>query len=199
MQQILGVSSILLWAVLLGNVILTLALVRKQQGASPSSGGDTDGPAITRPAPDFAAETLQGVRITLADYAGRAVVFLFVRPGCGPCREGLPTYERLAPQAAHAGVELVLVIDADHLQTREFVENYGVSLTTLIAPNDSNSFYRDYTVRGTPTFCLIDSEGIVRSVGYPGPNSREWQLLTTSWGDSINRFAPPSSIEHTTV
>ena len=140
MEQLLVANSIAVWLVLLGNVLLTFALVRKVNGINQASshGGQPMLPReflkVGQAAPDFVAETLSGKTVTLADYAGRKVAFLFMSPGCAPCREAIPTLEGLQPKATQAGITLCLVITSAREQAQAFVTEPGVSLSVLVTP-----------------------------------------------------------------
>src|SRR5258706_10943407 len=107
MEQFLVGSSMLLWVVVLCNLLLTLALIRKVNSGAvdQTKVGLKEGEI----APDFMAETLSGEKVTLAMYAQREVVFIFIAPTCRPCLEALPRYNALGMKAAQSGVEIVLV------------------------------------------------------------------------------------------
>jgi peroxiredoxin len=174
MQQLLLLSTVFLWIVLLFNLVLTLGLVRRSNAAGQSL---RKGP----PAPRFKAQTLQGDDVTLDSYRGQQVAFLFVGPGCAPCREAVPTYQALAPKARRAGVELVLVSIADEAETRLFVEELNVRMPILMAPRPQNSFMEDYRLAGTPSYCLVDARGKVLSSGFPSAEHGAWKALADSW------------------
>lgn len=178
MEQWLVASSILLWIVVLCNLLLTLALVRRMNtGITPLKEGLKAG----QQAPAFSAETLGGQVVTLATYTGRAVVFLFVSPTCKPCREAMPTYEALGAKASRAGVELVLVSIVDAEQTRLFAEEFALHLPVLVAPRESNPFMQDYLLSDTPSYCFIDQQGVVQSTGIPSPHLKKWKQLVEAW------------------
>src|SRR5690349_19203769 len=105
MEDLLLVSSVLLWIVVGANVTLTLAMIKRLK----QSVGKPVGLAKNTKAPDFQAETLDGTPITLAQYTGRPVAFLFVSPDCKFCRDEAPTFNAMAAKGRRAGVELVVV------------------------------------------------------------------------------------------
>jgi len=111
---------------------------------------------VGQSAPEFTAQTLEGKTVTLATYAQRTVVFLFVSPDCRPCREALPALEALRSKAEKLGIELVLVSDADAAETQSLTDELAHDFVTLVAPRGSNSFFPDYKVLGTPFHCLVD-------------------------------------------
>lgn len=180
MEVALIVSSVLLWIVLLFNLLLTLALVRRTN-ANTKQNISTSGLKTGQQAPGFTAQTLEGETVALATYAGRKVAFLFVSTHCKPCRDLLPTIENLRPGATNAGVELVLVMSDEMEQTRSFVAEQHIQTPVLVAPRDSNTFHTDYQVKGTPSFCLVDEQGKVQAAGYPSMEWGSWKDLAASW------------------
>jgi peroxiredoxin len=191
MEQFLVLSSVMLWVVVVCNLVLTLALVRRVNSGSLPQKGLKEG----HQAPNFTAETLRGEIATLATYAQREVAFVFVEPGCGPCREALPSYEALGPKAAQSGVDLVLVSTADTERTRRFVDEFSIKLPILIAPHDSNPFMKDYEVSGTPFYCLIDRQGKVQSAGSPNLRWGKWKALAEAWEGNVVHSASLATSE----
>lgn len=190
-DQLLVISVVLLWVIVLLNFVLTLALIRKLN-AMPTTSTQTEPPDSLKPgepAPDFKSETLSGAPVTLSSYAGRATVFLFVSPTCAPCRAALPQYEAALPHAQRSGTELVLVSTADAASTRAFVEEFNISIPVLVAPRSDNPFTSDYKSLGTPSYCAIDAEGRVRSAGYPDFRGGEWKTLVDSWQQAEPQLA----------
>ena len=181
METGLIISSVLLWVVVLANLLLTLALVRRINAdpRSAQAAGLTKGAH----APDFTAQTLNGETVTRSTYVGRSVAFVFISTHCSPCRDLLPRLEPLGSQAAQAGTELVLV-SADELEeTRTFAVELDTHLPILVAPRTTNSFLSDYKSPGTPSYCLIDGLGKVQLAGYPNMEHGEWKSLVDSWAE----------------
>jgi peroxiredoxin len=180
MEGLVVASIVLLWVVVIFNLFLTLALVRRLNTPSGSQ-TEEEGLKAGEPAPDFAAETLQGESVKLATYAGHPTAFVFVSPQCGPCREAMPSYEALGRKASASGSGLILVSIADRAETRTFVDEFHITLPVLVAPDGSNPFMKDYKVTGTPNYCLVDARGIVQSGGYPSLEWGGWKELARSW------------------
>ncbi len=157
----LVVSSILLWAIVLVNLLLTVGLARRVRNTLPR----TEMLKVGQRAPDFSAKTLEAEVVTLATFARQPVAFVFVSPDCEPCREELPRLADLRPRAKRFGVELVLVSDADEDKTLPFVMRISDGLPVLVAPRDRTSFLIDYRVVGTPSYYLVDAQGKVRAAG----------------------------------
>jgi len=177
METILIVNSILLWIVVLFNLLLTLALIRKLNTAGNIQNGLTPGTK----APDFIAQRLSGENVSLADYLGHRVVFLFISPHCKPCKVNFPSFHAVYPDAKRAGVEMILVSTMDPDGTREMVKEYQMEIPVLLAPQDTNMFMESYNISGTPAFCFINENGVIEICGYPGLDSEEWRKLIESW------------------
>ena len=169
------ISSLFLWLIVLANVFLTLALIRRfnRTGQSRIEVGLKAGTT----APDFSAQTLQGVTKTLADYLGQAVVLIFVSPTCQPCRESLPMLQKTAAEAKTNGVEFVLVSGGTLEETRVWDQEVDVQLPLLIATQARNPFFQDYQITSTPTFCLLGPDRKVLGSHIVGENLESWKLL----------------------
>lgn len=176
MQLLLIVVLIVTWAVLLLTVLLVLKLVRRVNTLTAILTKQPD-LAVGTPAPDFAAETISGQPVTLASYANRTALLVFVHPHCPSCRDELPMLESFALLAKRrANIELVLVSEGDPAETRALADEFKLRLPVVVAPRDSNSFARDYNPNGeNPCYCLIDPGGTVVSKSLVG--SPEWLSL----------------------
>jgi peroxiredoxin len=184
-ENFLLVALIILWIVVLLNIILTLALVRRVNSLSQSTPGVSPavgGLPLGAKAPDFTASTLEGETVTLARYSERPTTFVFVAPHCQPCHELIPSLQRLAQAAHKAGAELVLVSDGSLAETQEMAHELHIEIIPLlVAPRDQNSFLQSYNISMTPTFCSLDEYGEVQSVGHPNQSNLAWQKLTEQW------------------
>lgn len=184
MEIFILVSVILLWLVVLLNLVLTLALIRRVNTDSQYQRGSALATGLTTgiQAPNFTAMTLDEERITLADYIGRPTTFVFASPHCATCRALLPTLKHLAPQARRSGAELVLVSGGALEETKVMVAELERLLPVLVAPRAENTFFTDYKLHATPFYCSLDEQGTVVAAGRPDQFSPEWQKLTADWG-----------------
>lgn len=181
METALVISSIFLWLIVLANVFLTMALIRRINAEPERGPAFETGPSLETPAPDYVAMTLDGERTTLDDYAGRPTTFVFVSPSCTPCHELLPSLKHLGPQARQAGAELVLVSSGTFEETKEIAQRLEGQIPVLVAPHEENTFFHDYNIKGTPSFCSLNEQGTVVATGYPGQSTPHWLKLTTDW------------------
>jgi peroxiredoxin len=178
MNNALVLSSILLWAVVLFNLLLTIALIRKSSTAQPGFDmAHIPTLEVGSQAPEFTAETLDGKTVTLADYTGKTVAVIFISASCKPCLEKLPSLNKLSQRAKSFGMELVLVNIGNKEETKELIQQQNILLPTFIAHPTINPFMRDYKVAGTPYYCVVDEDGKVVSTGFVDPK----------WDEFVNR------------
>lgn len=185
MEQLFIVNLILVWLALLGQFLLTFALIRKVNSineVTDESGKSTikfrkDFLKVGHLAPDFVAATVTGSLVTVADYAQCKVAFIFLSPGCRPCRKAIPTLETLGPLAEKNGTSLTLVIASDQEEAKEFIREFSISLPTVITPPEGK-FMQDYKVGGTPFYCVINEQKRIEATGF---FDNTWQELTDKW------------------
>jgi thiol-disulfide isomerase/thioredoxin len=73
-----------------------------------------EGPTLKgKPAPAFTLTDLNGKKVSLADYKGKAVLLNFWATWCGPCKLEIPWIEKLRDQYKDQGFE-VLGIESDN-------------------------------------------------------------------------------------
>ncbi len=82
------------------------------------------------------------------------------------------------------GIELVLVSADEMKETQIFVEKLHVRLPVLIAPRNTNPLFDDYKATLTPSYCLVNEQGVVRLAGLLNVEGGEWETLIGSWTTS---------------
>ncbi len=113
-------------------------------------------------APAFEAFTLDSVprTKTLEDYRGDVVLLNVWATWCLPCREEMPSLQRLHEALGDAGLRIVAVsIDRaeDAGKIREFAREYGLTFEILHQP--SGEIQRAYQTTGVPETFIIAREG----------------------------------------
>jgi peroxiredoxin len=116
-------------------------------------------------APDFAAVTLDAPprTKTLADYRGEVVLLNVWATWCLPCREEMPSLQRLHEALGDDGLRIVAVsVDraADAEKIRAFAREYGLTFEILHDP--SGEIQRSYQTTGVPETFVIGREGDIR-------------------------------------
>jgi cytochrome c biogenesis protein CcmG, thiol:disulfide interchange protein DsbE len=112
--------------------------------------------------PDYAAFTMEGEQISLADLRGEVVLLNLWATWCWPCRREMPSLEALHREMEEYGVRVVAVsIDAagDRGEIEEFVEELGLTFTILHDPEQLIS--RSFLPAGIPETYLIGPDGVL--------------------------------------
>lgn len=125
-------------------------------------------PSDPTPVPDTAFTDPDGGSHSLADYKGKVVLLNFWATWCAPCREEMPSLDRLQAQMGGDDFQVV-AIAAGHNPPpaiRKFLTEAKVeSLPILLDPRQQLA--RDMGVMGLPVTVLIDRDGneIARLIG----------------------------------
>lgn len=125
---------------------------------------------VGTPAPNLVATDLQGQPVALEDLRGKVVLLNVWATWCPPCREEMPSMQRLAEKLGPEGLEVVAVsIDAE-AGTRDpggrpggdvaaFAREYG--LTFPIWRDPSGEVQQTYRTTGVPESFVIDRQGTI--------------------------------------
>lgn len=167
------INFILLWGVVLFNLLLTLAVIRRVSGTNIGQARqETLNPGEV--APRFQAPLLRGEDIVNQDtYKGRSLLFLVIGIDCQPCHDFLLHVSDIATLAKENDITPIIVSDSNRSLTNSLIEKFNINIPTIIADKSQNKFFEDYKVLGTPWYCLIDQNGVVRAAGFPGINAED--------------------------
>ncbi len=122
------------------------------------------------PAADFTIPTLDGGRFRLIDQRGKVVFVNFWATWCLPCREEMPTMERLWRQHRNEPfVMLAVSIDADPGGVQPFITQQGFTFTVGLDPEQR--LVNLFRARGLPATFIVDRQGRVAAAAF-GP--RPW-------------------------
>lgn len=123
---------------------------------APPSGRAAEG----QPVPAYGARTLAGDSLSLADLRGSTVLLNIWATWCAPCRQEMPSFQRLHEEWGSRGLRIVAVsVDSESARpaVEEFVREYGLEFTILHDPAERvNAVFRPI---GVPETYLIDREG----------------------------------------
>ena len=121
-------------------------------------------------APDFEVENLDGGLARLSDHSGEVVLLNIWATWCPPCREEMPSMERLHEKLGGEGLEIMAVsVDAQlglfdkwgyaGGDIRAFADSLG--LTFPIFHNPSGDIQQLYRTTGLPETFLIGRDGVI--------------------------------------
>jgi cytochrome c biogenesis protein CcmG, thiol:disulfide interchange protein DsbE len=137
-------------------------------------------------APDFAAHDLQGNPVRLAELRGEVVLLNIWATWCPPCREEMPSMQRLHEEFGPLGLQVVAVsIDAPPGRfdrtgqiggnVEAFARDMGLTFPLWLDP--AGDIQRAYRTTGVPESFVIDRDGrIVKKV-----------IGATEWDSEANR------------
>jgi cytochrome c biogenesis protein CcmG/thiol:disulfide interchange protein DsbE len=122
-------------------------------------------------APDFAVPDLAGQAVRLSALRGQVVLLNLWTTWCPPCREEMPSMEKLYQRLKSRGFVLLAVSqdEAGKAAVEPFVRDLGLSFPVLVDPE--HQVGSRYRVWGYPESFIIDREGrIVERIIGP----RDW-------------------------
>ena len=122
-------------------------------------------------APDFKLKNLVGDTVALNNFQGKTVLLNFWATWCLPCKEELPSMQRLYKKLGFLGVEVVAVsIDRDNPdKVKKYIDQYNLTFPILLDPRQEAR--KSYFIMGLPTSYLIGADG--RLKGFIS-GAREW-------------------------
>lgn len=183
MENFLTVSTIFLWIAVLFNLILILSLAKKINSTQLSNlltvshklkRGDK--------APTFQAQTVTDKKMIDEDsFRHNQTILLFVSPYCQPCRDKMPYFQSLLPKANRQGWRVLFVSDGTYEDTYRFTQEFGLGTHCVMPSFPHTILWENYGVEGMPFYCLIDSQGVIQSIGQPDPHQNEWKTIVNSW------------------
>jgi peroxiredoxin len=132
----------------------------RHQGAA-SLVGDVRGV----PAPDFELASLDGRKVKLSDYRGKAVLLNFWATWCSPCKVEMPWFVDLQKKYGNDGLVVlgVAMDDSDTPKIAQFASEMGVNYPVLLGTDKVSEQYGN--VQFLPTTFYIDREGRIIGKG----------------------------------
>ena len=164
MNTILFVSSILLWAVVLFNLLITFQLIKI---IAPNIWEKNSSPKIKKGqiSPSFTVDTLEGIKVTLDSLKGQSFIIIFISSQCNACTERLPEIQSIHQIASRKNIKVSLICDTDSHKSRIFANEYQLSIPVWSAPKNENQIWIDYKVRSTPYYCIINEKSRLQTTG----------------------------------
>ncbi|MGZ5089900.1 MAG: TlpA family protein disulfide reductase [Burkholderiales bacterium] len=147
-------------------VVIIVAPAMSAPALAPWGGG---------PAPGLALKDLEGRAHDLAAYRGKVVLVNFWATWCEPCRQEMPSIQRLSEKlAGKPFVVLAVNVDEPESRVRNFLNDTRFDLPVLLDANKSVT--RQWGARILPVTFIIGPDGRVR---YRLLGEMDWSSQTT--------------------
>jgi peroxiredoxin len=151
-------------AIVLGGITLLVVAGMHRRAPAPGALGsaqDSEPPvAAGDRAANFTLDTLDGHKISLADFHGKVVFLNIWATWCGPCREEMPSMETLYDELKGNKDFVMLAVSQDtkgRTAVARYVQKNGYHFTILLDPD--NKVGESYDVSGVPETFIIDRKG----------------------------------------
>ncbi len=139
---------LLLVSIVLATTVLPVCTSRWEPGLVPGTA-----------AIDFALSDLNGNRVALSQFRGKAVVINFWSTSCPPCRAEMPEFEAVYQKYKDRVVFLGVASSDTTANVRAFVSDLKLSWTFLMDPTGDAAIA--YEVMVYPTTYFVDKEGLI--------------------------------------
>ena len=132
--------------------------------------GESPVATVGKPAPNFDTVDLEGNIWSLSKLKGQVVFINFWATWCAPCREEMPSMQRLYSKLPKDKFKMLAVFNNDNPKlVKNFVTKLG--LTMPILSDEHNFAGPKYGLTGVPETFIIDKQGVLREK-FIGP--AEW-------------------------
>ena len=136
-----------------------------------------------------------GRRMSLADFRGKQVLLNIWATWCGPCREEMPTLDRLQTRLGGPDFEVVaLSIDNQNVDVvRDFYAELGLQALRIYVDRSTMAPV-NLNVLGIPTTLLLDRNG--RELGrYMGPADWDGEAVASAIRERLSATSAETSTE----
>lgn len=116
---------------------------------------------VGQPAPDFSLVDRQGKIWTLSELKGQVVFVNFWATWCPPCREEMPSMQRLYTMLPKDKFKMLAVLNKDDPTLADnFAVKFGITMPIL--DDQDNQIGPKYGLTGVPETFIVDKQGILR-------------------------------------
>lgn len=121
-------------------------------------------------APDFSLADGSGRKRTLSELEGKVVFVNFWATWCPPCREEMPSMQRLYERMPKDKFEMLAILENDSQKNaKAFAAKLGITLPILY--DEAKTVWPTYGLTGVPETFIVDKKGVIREK-FIGP--AEW-------------------------
>lgn len=143
--------------------LISLGLLRPAQSiatVTPDQVGLEKGQA----APNFTVNAIDGKKVSLSDFRGKAVMLNFWYIDCPGCQVEIPELQQFYARQQEAHKDFVL-LGVNILDTGPDINRYAGQhhLTYTLAPDANQRVAKLYSIRNAPTSYFLNRQGVIHS------------------------------------
>lgn len=152
---------IILIIAIIGAILVAQKLLSKKGSITGKlQDNENTGLNIGNQAPDFILQSVDGSNVQLSSFRGKkAVVVNFWATWCPPCREEMPTFERIYTEHKDKVEILGVNLQESGRAVNNFLKAVPVAYPLLLDPN--GDVKKAYNVFTQPVAYFIDKKGII--------------------------------------
>jgi len=172
---------------------VAIALVLLQVGPVSAQGSALQKSIIGSAAADFTLPDVEGHQVRLSDFRGKTVLLAFWATWCPPCKEELPTLQKLYEQYNDKDLVILTVDDEEPATIKDFLRAKHYSFRVLV--DSKRAVFREFAVHFIPTAIFINPDEIVTQVltGWAGPQRLLEALRAAGFGNVLPAPAQPAN------
>jgi thiol-disulfide isomerase/thioredoxin len=144
--------------------------------------GESPVASVGKPAPNFDTIDMKGNVWSLSKLKGQVVFVNFWATWCAPCREEMPSMQRLYTKLPKDKFTMIALYNKDKpAVVKNFVTKLGITLPIL--DDQQNIIGQKYGLTGLPETFIVDKQGIIREkfIGPAEWDSPEYVDLLTKY------------------
>jgi len=146
--------------------------------------GVTKVPHLAPPV-DFNLLDLTGKRVILSGLKGKIVFLNFWATWCSPCREEMPSMQKLYARFKDKDFAMVAVsLNEPASAVKKFFKDYNLTFTALL--DSDGELMSPYGIRGIPNTFIIDRDGTIIGKAF-GPRKWDDQKAIALFDHLINK------------
>lgn len=118
---------------------------------------------INTKAPEFNLIDLEGNRVSLKDYSGKAIVLYFWTTWCPHCKKETSRLIKLKQEFPDKLEILAINYKESIGRVKNFALKYGINYKILL--DNKGEVFRLYNIIGVPGVVILDREGFIQFIG----------------------------------
>jgi peroxiredoxin len=123
--------------------------------------GESPVATVGKPAPDFDTIDLKGEIWSLSKLKGQVVFVNFWATWCAPCREEMPSMQKLYTKLPKDKFKMIALFNRDDPKpVKNFIAKLGITMPIL--DDHQNIIGEKYSLTGLPETFIVDKQGVIR-------------------------------------